>query len=311
MKEFFRRTRKSFTTGHDKSEAQVPEDMWAKCPACREIIYQKELNDNLKVCPKCGYHHRLGARQRLAILDEGSFQEYDTDLLPTDPLEFVSLEQSYTDKLQQTYEETGLREAVISGTGTIETQPFSLAICDFSFMGASMGSVYGEKMVRAAERAVEMDMPLVTINSSGGARMQEGVIALMQMAKVTMALTRLAAVRQPHIAVLVDPCYGGVTASYASVADIILAEPGANIGFAGKRVIEQTIRQKLPSDFQTAEFMLQHGMIDMVISRGELRTTLRRLLELYAKPHVLPRQQMTRNSADRVVVEQETYASSR
>lgn len=284
MKEFFRRTRKTFTSRHDKADAQVPEDMWAKCPSCREIIYQKELFDNAKVCPKCSYHHRLRAHERLLLLDEGSFEETDTTLSPSDPLNFVSLDQSYTEKLHLAYEETELSDAVISGMGTLDGYLLSLAICDFSFMGASMGSVYGEKMARAAERAAEMRVPLLTINSSGGARMQEGVIALMQMAKVTMALTRLSAVQQPHIALLVDPCYGGVTASYASVADIIIAEPGANIGFAGKRIIEQIIRQKLPADFQTAEFMLSHGMVDMVVSRGELRPIISRLLRLYARP---------------------------
>jgi acetyl-CoA carboxylase carboxyl transferase subunit beta len=282
MKEFFRRTRKSFTIRHDQGEAQVPEDMWAKCPACRDIIYQKELNDNLKVCPKCSYHHQLRARDRLALLDPDTFEEYDTDIAPTDPLDFLSLDQSYRDRLDEVQQETGLYDAVISGTGRIAGQPLSLAICDFDFLGASMGSVYGEKMVRAAERAVEYHIPLLTINSSGGARMQEGVIALMQMAKVTMALTRLARQKLPHFSVMVDPCYGGVTASYASVADIIIAEPGARIGFAGKRVIEQTIRQKLPPDFQTAEFMLNHGMIDMVVSRGDLRLVIGRLLALHS-----------------------------
>lgn len=281
MKEFFRRTKKSFTSGRGKQEAQVPDNMWAKCPACREIIYQKELYDNLRVCPKCEHHERLTSRERIPLMVGDTFQEYDNDLRPTDPLEFVSLEQSYQDKLTQSQEQTGLSEAVISGLGTINDQTVSLAVCDFSFMGASMGSVYGEKMVRATERAANLGIPLVTVNSSGGARMQEGVIALMQMAKISMALTRLAAAKQPHIAILVDPCYGGVTASYASVADVIIAEPGAKIGFAGKRVIEQTIRQKLPSDFQTAEFMLEHGMVDMVVARGDLDMVLGRLVRLY------------------------------
>lgn len=198
----------------------------------------------------------------------------------------MSLDVSYGEKLKQTQEKLGMNEAVLSGVGTIEGLPLALAICDFSFMGASMGSVYGEKMARAAERAAEHGMPLLTINRSGGARMQEGLISLMQMAKISVALTRLAAVHQPHISLLIDPCYGGVTASYASVADIIIAEPGASIGFAGKRVIEQTIREKLPPEFQTAEFMLEHGMVDMVIPRGELRGTLSRMLRLYASPRV-------------------------
>lgn len=283
MKEFFRRTRKSFTFTHTqgKGEQQVPDNMWVKCSSCQEIIYQKELNDNLKVCPKCGYHNRLSARERLSLLDEGTFEECDTDISPVDILGFVSLNESYSDKLDEAQKKTGMKDAVISGVGKIDGNTLAIAVCDFSFMGASMGSVYGEKMARAAERAADMGVPLLTINSSGGARMQEGAISLMQMAKITMALTRLAAVRQPHIALLVDPCYGGVTASYASVADIIIAEPGAKIGFAGKRVIEQIIRQKLPPEFQTAEFMLSHGMIDMVVPRVDVRTVLNRMLRLY------------------------------
>ncbi|MCG8353153.1 MAG: acetyl-CoA carboxylase, carboxyltransferase subunit beta [Chloroflexales bacterium] len=282
MKEFFRRSKKSFTASPGKNGVQIPDDMWVKCPACRELIYTKELNDNLKVCPKCDQHMRLSAREWIGLLDTDSFVEHDTELWPEDPLEFVSPDDSYADKLQRYQQQTGLADAVISGVGTIEDNPLVLAVADFNFMGASMGSVYGEKMARAAERAADLRLPLVTINSSGGARQQEGVIALMQMAKVTMALTRLAKVRQPHIAVMVDPCYGGVTASYPSVADIIIAEPGANIGFAGKRLIEQIMRQKLPPGFQTAEFMLEHGMVDMVASRSQLRATLDRLLPLYS-----------------------------
>jgi acetyl-CoA carboxylase carboxyl transferase subunit beta len=285
MKEFFRRTKKSFTTGKGQGDQQIP-NLWMKCPACSEIIYQKELEDNLKVCPKCNHHMRLKARERLSLLDPDTFTEYDHDLHPADPLGFVSLEQSYGDKIHVAQQKSGLNEAVISGTGQLEGCDLSVAICDFRFMGASMGSVYGEKMARAAERAADLEVPLLTINSSGGARMQEGAIALMQMAKVTMALTRLAAVRQPHIALLVDPCYGGVTASYTSVADIIIAEPGAQIGFAGKRVIEQTIRQKLPPEFQTAEFMLSKGMIDMVVHRSDLRLIIGRLLRLYYRSAV-------------------------
>lgn len=282
MKEFFRRTKKSFSFPHGKGEQQVPDDMWVKCSSCNEIIYQKELNDNYRVCPKCGHHNRLGAWERLeTLLDPDSFEERDADIYPVDSLEFVSLGEHYADKLSETQKRTGLRDAVVSGVGTVEGHPIVVAVCDFRFMGASMGSVYGEKMSRAAERAADMCVPLLTINSSGGARMQEGTISLMQMAKITLALTRLAEVKQPHIALMVDPCYGGVTASYVSVADIIIAEPGADIGFAGKRIIEQIIRQKLPPEFQTAEFMLKHGMIDMVVPRAELQTVLARLLRLY------------------------------
>ncbi|EFO81634.1 acetyl-CoA carboxylase, carboxyl transferase, beta subunit [Oscillochloris trichoides DG-6] len=282
MKEFFRRRKTSFTTGEQPEGNPVPDDMWVKCAACRDLVYKKELIDNLKVCPKCSHHMRLSAREWLDLLDTDTFSETDTHLRPTDPLGFVSLDESYTDKLVKSQERTGMPDAVIAGLGMIGGQRLALAVGDFAFMGASMGSVYGEKMSRAAERAADLGIPLLTINTSGGARQQEGVIALMQMAKVTMALTRLAEAGQPHIALLVDPCYGGVTASYPSVADVIIAEPGANIGFAGKRLIEQIMRQKLPSGFQTAEFMLEHGMVDMVVERNQLRATLARLLRLYA-----------------------------
>lgn len=281
MKEFFRRSRKSFTSAQIPDPTQVPDDLWLKCPSCRELVYKKELNDNLKVCPKCGHHMRLTAREWVGLLDVGSFREVDTNLLPTDPLGFVSPDDSYANKLKKSQQRTGMPDAVISGVGSLDGRQLAMAVSDFNFMGASMGSVYGEKMSRAAERAANLGIPLLTVNSSGGARQQEGVIALMQMAKVTMALNRLAEAGQPHIALLVDPCYGGVTASYPSVADVIIAEPGANIGFSGKRLIEQIMRQKLPAGFQTAEFMLEHGMVDMVASRSDLRDVLGRLLRLH------------------------------
>ena len=282
VKELFRRTRKSFASDQNLPEqTQIPDDLWVKCTSCREIVYKKQLNDNLKVCPKCGHHMRMSAREWLGLLDVGSFSETDSHLLPTDPLGFVTPDEAYADKLKKTQQRTGMADAVISGVGSLNGLWLTISVGDFAFMGSSMGSVYGEKMARAAERAADLATPLLTINTSGGARQQEGVIALMQMAKVTMALSRLAAAGQPHIAILVDPCYGGVTASYPSVADIIIAEPGANIGFAGKRLIEQIMRQKLPAGFQTAEFMLEHGMIDMVVARSDLRDTLARLLRLY------------------------------
>lgn len=283
LKEFFRRTRKSFSSAQAPETPQIPDDLWVKCSNCRELIYKKELNDNLKVCPKCSHHMRMSAREWLGLLDAGSFRETDTNLLPLDPLGFVTPEESYADKLKKSQQRTGMADAVTAGIGSINGMWLAVAVGDFAFMGSSMGSVYGEKMARSAERAAELGIPLLTINSSGGARQQEGAIALMQMAKVTMALTRLAEAKLPHIALLVDPCYGGVTASYPSVADIIIAEPGANIGFAGKRLIEQIMRQKLPPGFQTAEFMLEHGMIDMVVQRSELRETLARLLRLYSR----------------------------
>lgn len=281
MKEWFRRQPKHFTPASRENGQQIPDNMWVKCPSCGELNYVKQLNDNLKVC-KCGFHMRLSAREWLSILDSDSFVEYDAEIGPADPLSFVSPKDNYGEKLAEKQEETGLLDAILSGRGTIQGLPLHITAAEFGFIGGSMGSVFGEKVARAAERAAECRTPLLTINTSGGARMQEGVLALMQMAKVSVALTRLAAAGQPHISLMVDPCYGGVTASYASVADVIIAEPGANIGFAGRRVIEQAIRQKLPAHFQTAEFMLEHGMIDMVTPRSELRGTLARLLRLYS-----------------------------
>ncbi|KAB8142634.1 acetyl-CoA carboxylase carboxyl transferase subunit beta [Chloroflexia bacterium SDU3-3] len=283
MKEFFRRNKKSFAPSQREDEPQIPENLWVKCPSCRELIYQKQLLDNLKVCPKCSHHMRLVPAEWLGLLDADSFVEYDADLWPADPLGFVSPKETYADKLQTVQARLGQADAVVSGVGTIDGLQLAIAICDFSFIGASMGSVYGEKMTRAAERAAELGIPLLTINSSGGARMQEGVISLMQMAKISMALTRLHAVRQPHISLLVDPCFGGVLASYPSVADVIIAEPGANIGFAGSRVVSQTIGGKMPAKHQTAEYMYEHGMVDMVTPRGELRPVLSRLLLLYSQ----------------------------
>ena len=283
MKELFRRAPKQFTPGIRTNEVHIPDNMWVKCPSCGELTYAKQLNDSLKVC-KCGYHMRLNSREWLGLVDEGSFSEEDTTLAPTDPLGFVSTKDNYAQKLIENQDRTGLNDALVAGHGTIEGLPIQIAVSEFGFIGGSMGSVYGEKLARAVEQATRCNTPLLTITATGGARQHEGVLSLMQMAKVNIALTRLAAVGQPHIALLVDPCYAGVMASYASVADIIIAEPGARVGFAGQRVIEQTIRQKLPPNFQTAEFMLEHGMIDMVLPRGDLRATLARLMRLYAKP---------------------------
>lgn len=281
MKEWFRRQPKHFTPAARENGQQIPDNMWVKCSSCGELNYAKQLNDNLKVC-KCGFHMRLSAREWLSLLDTATFVEEDAELAPGDPLGFVSPKDNYVEKLAERQAALGQYDVIVSGAGTLASLPLQIAVAEFDFIGGSMGSVFGEKVARAAERAAERGTPLLTINTSGGARMQEGVLALMQMAKVSVALTRLAAARQPHISLMVNPCYGGVTASYASVADIIIAEPGANIGFAGRRVIEQAIRQKLPPHFQTAEFMLEHGMIDMVVPRGELRATLARLLRLYS-----------------------------
>jgi acetyl-CoA carboxylase carboxyl transferase subunit beta len=259
--------------------------MMVQCPDCKELLYDKELENNLHVCPKCGAHLRLNARQRIAYtLDENSFTEWDTDVRPTDPLGFAVDTATYAEKLAAAQRKTGETEAMVTGGGTINGEPVAIAVANFDFMGATMGSVYGEKLARAAERAADERLPLITFNASGGARMQEGLFSLMQMAKTTAAINRLGAAGLPHIAVLTDPCYGGVTASYATIADVILAEPGARIGFAGKTLIEQNMKKKLPEDAQTAEFQLEHGMIDGVVKRADLRQTLATLAALYRAP---------------------------
>lgn len=269
-----------------KNAAGIPDDLWVKCPKCKELLYSKELDNNKQVCHKCGHHFRLGAYARIAItLDENSFVEIDGNLISADPLDFANLvEPPYVLKTQQLREKTKLNEAVVTGYGTLEAMPLVVCVCDFAFQGGSMGSVFGEKLVRAIELAIERGWPLLTVSASGGARMHEGTFSLMQMAKTTAALTQLGEEKLLHISLLTDPITGGVLASYASVADFILAEPGALIGFAGPRVIEQITKQKLPPGFQTSEFLLEHGMVDLVVARKELRATLANLLRLYSPP---------------------------
>jgi len=262
----------------------IPANMWVRCAneRCRDLIYTREFEKNLRVCQKCHYHARLSARERIEqLVDAGSFQEEWAGLLPGDPLDFVSAGQSYRDKLAETQQKTGLPEAVICGTGLVEGIPLRLAVADFGFLGASMGSVVGEKVARAVERSIETRLPFLAVCSSGGARMHEGIFSLMQMAKTAACLARLAEARVPFISLLTDPTTGGVTASFAGLGDVMLAEPGALVGFAGPRVIEQITKQKLPPGTQRAEFQLEHGMIDKVVHRRDLRPTLARLLRLY------------------------------
>lgn len=290
MRSFFHRQGKFRPRSSEESsgDSAIPEDLWVKCPSCNELIYSKELAHNAQVCPKCGHHFRLGARDRIRLLtDEGSFEEWDQGVSPEDPLEFVDPKGSYAEKLVQTQRKTGETESLISGVGRIDDRPVVVIVTEFGFMGASMGSVWGEKLARAVERAAATGLPVLTVNASGGARMHEGLFSLMQMAKTIAAFDRLGRARLPHFSLLVDPCYGGVTASYATVADVILAEPGALIGFAGQRVIEQVTKQKLPDDFQTAEFLLDHGMIDLIVERAALRTTIAHLID-HHRPATAP-----------------------
>ncbi len=271
-----------------RSSDHQGDGLWVRCEndRCRELLYAREFEKNLKVCHKCEHHARISARERIEMLvDEGSFVEHDADLSPADPLGFVADGHAYPDKLRETQEKTGLCEAALSGSARIEDTPLELMVLDFGFLGASMGSVVGEKIVRAADRARASGSALITVSASGGARMHEGIFALMQMAKTVTALGQLAQVGVPHVSVLTDPTLGGVTASYAGVGDVIVAEKGALVGFAGPRVIEQTIKQKLPPDAQRAAFLVEHGMADMQVTRRELRPTLSRLLRLYAAAH--------------------------
>jgi acetyl-CoA carboxylase carboxyl transferase subunit beta len=261
-------------------KVKIPEGLWVKCDSCKEIIYKKEIDKNLKVCPKCNYHFRISARERIKLLvDDGSFVEIDSGLSSNDPLKFKD-KVPYKDRLAENMKKSGLEEAAISGEALIEGKPVLFVIMDFAFMGGSMGSVVGEKVMRAAESALEKKIPLITVSSSGGARMQEGIFSLMQMARVAAAIAKLNEGGGLYISILADPTFGGVTASFAMLGDIIIAEPKSLIGFAGPRVIEQTIKQQLPEDFQRAEFLLEHGMIDMVTDRKELKKTIAQIVGL-------------------------------
>jgi acetyl-CoA carboxylase carboxyl transferase subunit beta len=266
-----------------EKRSKVPEGLWVKCDSCREILYNKELARNFKICTKCGYHFRLSAPERLSMLfDDGKYVELDGDLRSVDPLKFRDSKR-YRDRLKSAEENVGGSEAVLIGSGTVGGVPVLIAAMEFFFLGGSMGSVVGEKVTRAAERAVSERKPLIIVSTSGGARMQEGILSLMQMAKISAALARLAESRIPFVSVMTDPTTGGVTASYAMLGDVNVAEPNALIGFAGPRVIEQTIRQTLPDGFQRSEFLLEHGMLDFIVDRSEMKETLVRCLELLWK----------------------------
>ncbi|GBE01269.1 acetyl-coenzyme A carboxylase carboxyl transferase subunit beta [bacterium BMS3Bbin06] len=271
--------KKTKDKGSEK-KVKIPEGLWVKCNNCKEIVYRKEVERNLKVCPKCNYHFRISARARLKLLiDPNSFEERDSDITSSDPLGFKD-SHTYKERIRNNQEKTGLSDAVIYGEAEIKGTRIVVAIMDFAFMGGSMGSVVGEKVTRAAERALEKRLPLVIFSASGGARMQEGMFSLMQMAKVSAAIGRLKEEGIPYISVLSDPTFGGVSASFAMLGDVIIAEPKSLIGFAGPRVIEQTIKQQLPEDFQRAEFLLEHGLIDMVVDRKNLRPTIHGILKI-------------------------------
>ncbi len=259
---------------------EMPDGLWTKCEGCSEALYNKTLEENLKVCPKCNYHFVLGAYERLnTLLDKDTFQEYDKNMLPADPLDFKG-PKTYMEKITQDQEDTGLKEAAISGEGLLDNKKIIIAVTDSRFIMGSMGSVVGEKITRAIETATKEKLPMIIVSGSGGgARMYEGMFSLMQMAKTSAALYYYRKAKLPYISILTNPTMAGVMASFAGLGDIIIAEPKALIGFTGPRVIEQTIRQKLPPGFQRSEFMLEHGLIDMIVHRKNMKPTLGKLLE--------------------------------
>ena len=269
------------------SQSPEPDEgdgLWSKCPECSQVVYRKDLLANASVCANCGHHSRIDSEERIRlIVDEGSFEPIDSDLAPTDPLAFKD-RRSYADRIRDSQKATGLRDAVVTGLARLEGMPLALGVMDFRFMGGSMGSVVGEKLTRLIEEATARGWPLVIVCASGGARMQEGMLSLMQMAKISGALERHRRAELLYLPLLTHPTTGGVTASFAMLGDLIMAEPKALIGFAGRRVIEQTLREKLPEGFQSAEYLREHGFVDAIVPRTQLRTTLITLLQLHGAP---------------------------
>lgn len=258
------------------------DEIWTKCQSCNAHVFKQDFINNFNVCPKCNWHSKLTAYERIGItLDSGTFKEINETIRPSDPLTFIDSKGSYTERVEQAIKKTGLNESVVTGLGKINSIPVSIAVMDFRYLGGSLGSGTGEKILLAANYAYEHKLPYIIFSASGGARMHEGILSLMQMAKTCAGIARLDEKQLPFISVLTDPTTGGVSASYAMVGDINIAEPGALIGFAGRRVIEQTIKQKLPDSFQTSEFVLEHGFLDMVIHRKDLKETLARILSYY------------------------------
>jgi acetyl-CoA carboxylase carboxyl transferase subunit beta len=286
---WFKKARKPIASSTAEKPSRVPEGLWIKCPGCSQLIYKKDLEESLNVCPKCSYHFRIGAAERLrGLFDDGQYAVHFPNLISTDPLQFTDTK-PYRQRLQSTIKSTGLKDAVIVATGRLDGLDVVVAAMEYTFIGGSMGVVVGEKIARAVEMALERRQPVIIISCSGGARMMEGALSLMQMAKVCAALARLDRARLPFISVLTDPTTGGVTASFAMLGDLNVAEPKALIGFAGPRVIEQTIRQKLPDGFQRSEFLVEHGMLDLVVDRRNMKETLGRALRfMRAEPAAPP-----------------------
>jgi len=260
---------------------EMPDGLWLKCDQCDEVIYKKELDRNLYVCMKCGYHFRMKSNMYIKILlDDDQFEEFNANISSVDALKFKA-QKKYSDQLKDTVKKTGINDAVITGFGKIDNYPVVFCVMDFSFIGGSMGSVVGEKVARATKKAIEKEMPLIVVSASGGARMMEGALSLMQMAKTSAYLAKLSDLGLPYISIVTNPTTGGVSASYAMLGDVIIAEPGALIGFAGPRVIKQTIGQDLPEGFQTSEFMLKHGFVDVIINRTEMKQNIATMLKFF------------------------------
>jgi acetyl-CoA carboxylase carboxyl transferase subunit beta len=271
-----------FTKSKSEPKKPLREDIWIRCRSCKAHVFKEDWHNNLSVCPKCGYHGKLTAYERIGMtLDSGTFKEINESISPADPLGFVDGKGTYPDKVAASHKKTGLNESVITGTGKLSGNPVAIAVMDFRFLGGSLGSGTGEKILRAANYAYDHRIPYIVFSASGGARMHEGLLSLMQMAKTCAGVARLDERHIPYVSVLTDPTTGGVSASFAMVGDINIAEPGALIGFAGRRVIEQTIKQKLPDDFQTSEYLLEHGFIDSIVARDEMKQTLAKILSYY------------------------------
>ena len=279
--DWFADRRKGQFVGKVTQESDESDGLWGKCPECSQVVYRKDLIANASVCSNCGHHNRIDSEERISLIaDPGTFKAFDVDLSPTDPLGFKD-RRAYADRLRESQANTGMKDGVVTGICKVESIPMALAVMDFRFMGGSMGSVVGEKITRLIEKATSKKIPLLIVCASGGARMQEGMLSLMQMAKISGALERHRKAELLYMPLLTHPTTGGVTASFAMLGDLILAEPKALIGFAGRRVIEQTLREKLPDNFQTAEYLQDHGFVDTIVSRTQLRKTLGTLLRLH------------------------------